>query len=166
MKDQHDPVDSALTSLGGRRWPGEDQDNNQLKAKIMQEYSSRGSSVRHRGAIVATLAFLALGTVGFGAVGGFNMVRSWFITVEIDGVPVDVDNLDIVVEENGDSVTLTVDSDDLDLPPGSENVTISITASPDQDAKIIFDTDEGVTVVDLRIEDPDDDEDNDEDNDD
>ena len=63
MSDQHDPVDSALKSLGGRRWPGEDQDNNQLKVKIMQDYSSKGSSSRHRGAIVAALAFLALGTV-------------------------------------------------------------------------------------------------------
>ena len=54
----------------------------------------------------------------------------------------------------------------LDLPPGSENVSITLTTTPGREAKAIIETDEGVTTVDFIIEDPDDDQEDDEEEDD
>ena len=135
MKDQMDPVDGALESLGGRQWPG-DYHNHQLKDKIMQELQTKRSSSRlgRRGALVASLLFLVLGTAGFAAAGGFELVRGWFITVEVNGVPVDIDEADIDVQTDGDTVTLTIDSADIDTGGEEGEAVITVIATSEEDA--------------------------------
>ena len=73
MQGKNDPVDNVMESLGSRPWPG-DYDNQQLKERIMQKCNtqSSGSGFRGRGALVATLAFVLLGAVGFTAAGGIE----------------------------------------------------------------------------------------------
>ncbi|MHC4609068.1 MAG: hypothetical protein ACYS7M_01820, partial [Planctomycetota bacterium] len=71
MQNQMDPLDSALESLRGRRWPG-DQHNSQLKDKLMQQFHTRQSSSRlgRHGALLTALALVVLAGVGFAAAGG------------------------------------------------------------------------------------------------
>jgi len=127
MKDQLDPVESALESLKSRHWPG--GHNSQLKDKLMREYQMKRSfsGPGRRGALIATLAILVLATAGFAAAGGVELIRGWFITVEIDGQIVDIDDADITVETEGDTVTLSLDLGNIDSHV-EEGATATITA--------------------------------------
>lgn len=128
MQDQLDPVDGALESLRGRQWPG-DYNNHELKDKLMQEFQTKRSSSplgRHR-MLAATLAVLLLGTAGFAAAGGVEAVRSWFITVELNGEQIDVELAEIVIDTEGDTTTMTVDLGELDVDVDGE-ATVTVTA--------------------------------------
>ncbi len=95
----------------------------------MQEFQTKRSSSRlgRHGALVATLAVLLLGTAGFAVAGGVEMVKGWFITVEVNGEIVDVDVADVTVETDGDMATLTIDIEDCDIETDGE-ATVTITA--------------------------------------
>ncbi len=131
VQGKQDPVDSVLESLGGRSWPG-DYDNDKLKERIMQDFQTNSSVSRlgRRGALAATLAIAILGTAGFAAAGGLDLVRTWFVTAEVNGEPVDLSGADITVEEDGNTATITVDNIQGDLKEG-DVVTITATSGPD-----------------------------------
>lgn len=151
MQHQHDPVDHALESLGGQHWP-EDYDNNKLKDKIMKDFNTNSASrFSRRTTLAATLAVVLLGTVGFAAAGGVQMVQSWFVTLEINGQPVDVELVPIDVQQDGNSVTLSFDGADIGAQDGD---VISITASAGQNGQIVVDDVNGdVTKVDVQVKD-------------
>ncbi len=152
MNDHHDPVDGALESLGGRQWPGQ-YDNHKLKDRIVTDLKSKRtpSKFGSRGAIVASLAILILGTAGFAAAGGIGMVRGWFITVEVNGVPIDVDDADIHIEEDGDTVSITLDSANLPVDVEGGEAVITVVASPESDAQVIIGDDQEATTIDISV---------------
>ena len=101
MSGEMDPVDRALLSLGGRSWPGSAHCN-ELESRLMQEFDTRRSVSplgRHR-VLVAALAVLFVGSVGFAAAGGVDWVRGWLrMTVEVNGEVVASE--DVALDENG-----------------------------------------------------------------
>ena len=111
MQDQLDPVDRALESVRARQWPG-DYEDNLLKDKLMREFRNQRTPSRlsRRGALIAALTVMLLGGAGFAAAGGVEIVKGWFITVTVDGEPVEVTDADITIETQGDSVTVTVEN--------------------------------------------------------
>jgi hypothetical protein len=116
VRPDNDPVDRALESLGGRHWPSS-QFNMQLESKLMRNHNTSNSASflsRHR-VLVPALAVLLVASVAFGAAGGIELVRSWFITVTIDG-----ESQTHAVEPNPDgSATLTIP-----LPPANGDVRV------------------------------------------
>lgn len=90
------------------------------------------SGLRGRGALIAALAVVGLGTVGFAAAGGVEMITEWFVTVEIeiDGEIIEIDDAEVEIELEGNTATVTVDASDLgiDVPPGTP-ITVTATAS-------------------------------------
>ena len=97
----------------------------------MQDLRSNASDSRlgRRGALVAALAIVLLGTAGFAAAGGVEMVRGWFVTVEVNGVPVDVDDANIDIQTDGEMATITIDG--LEVPEGDfeEGQVVTVTAT-------------------------------------
>jgi hypothetical protein len=82
----NDPVDRALASLAGRSWPG-DQHNPQLEQQLMQNFATHSSASflsRHR-VLVPALIVLLVGGAAFAATGGYALVKSWFVTISVDG---------------------------------------------------------------------------------
>ena len=87
----------------------------------MQEYQTKSSSFR-RGrysALAVTLAVLAIGSAGFAAAGGVEMVKTWFVTVtvEVDGQvidDVDITDAHLSIETEGEMATVTIDGLELD----------------------------------------------------
>ena len=108
MRNEHDPVDSALQSLGGQKWPGASH-NPKLEDKLMRAFENRGSTskIRRHPLLAACLAVLLLGSLGFAAGGGIELVRSWFVTIEVNGEV--IDSLEVVPDENGNA--------EFDIPP-------------------------------------------------
>ena len=99
---------------------------------------SSGSGFRSRGALVATLAFVLLGAVGFTAAGGIEMLKGWIITVEVDGEgTVTIDDADIQVETDDTGMT-TVTIDGAEIEGAEEGATVTITATS---------TDEGTMTI-------------------
>ena len=151
MQGKNDPVDNVMESLGSRPWPG-DYDNQQLKEKIMQKCNTQrsGSGFRSRGALVATLAFVLLGAVGFTAAGGVELLKNWIITVEVDGsdVPITIDADDIQIETDDDGVTtVTIDSADIEgIEEVEEGATITITATGTDDGTMVIQNADGETT--------------------
>lgn len=90
----------------------------------MQEYHANRSSShpRRRGLVAAMLAVVLLGSVGFAAAGGVEMVKGWFmsVTVSVDGEVIASE--DIVLDEEGTGTIV--------LPPGAvdgaEELTFSV----------------------------------------
>ena len=134
MQDQFDPVDGALESLKGRTWPGSN-DNEETRNKLMQEYQSKRASSRlgRRGMVIAALAILVLGGAGFAAAGGVEVIRGWFITVEIDGRVIDLDNADMTIETEGDMTIVTIKDAEFDetVEGGTAKVTM-VGFAPDE----------------------------------
>lgn len=145
MQNETDPLDSALDSLRGQRWPGEHY-NNQLKDKLMKELQTKHSSFRlgRRGALVAALALLVFGSVGFAAVGGVELVKSWFMTVsvEVDGEVIAVE--DVELDEDGQA-TIALPPDALE---NGEELSFSIEAGSAEGA-----SEGGTAVIDIAVED-------------
>ena len=108
MRNEHDPVDSALQSLGGQKWPGASH-NPKLEDKLMRAFEDKGSTskIRRHPLLAACLAVLLLGSLGFAAGGGIEMVRSWFVTIEVNGEV--IGPLEVVPDENGNA--------EFDIPP-------------------------------------------------
>ena len=112
--------------------------------------ASRG--LGRRGTLLAALAILTVGSVGFAAAGGIHMIQGWFITVEVNGEPVDFNEDAIQVESHGDgTVTLTVDGEALGIEGGQEGdeATITIIAN-EADAAAVIITDEDGNTTEIR----------------
>ncbi len=109
--------------------------------------ASRG--LGRRGTLLAALAILTVGSVGFAAAGGVQMIQGWFITVEVNGEPVDFNEDAIQVESNDDgTVTLTIDGEALGVEGGEEGgeATITIIANETDAAAVIITDDDGNTT--------------------
>ena len=108
MQNEHDPVDSALQSLGGQKWPGASHDP-KLEEKLMRAFEDKRSTsrIRRHPLLAACLAVLVLGSFGFAAAGGIEMVRSWFVTIEVNGEVITTQ--EVIPDENGNA--------EFDLPP-------------------------------------------------
>lgn len=147
MQDQLDSVDRALESLRGRQWPG-DYDNQGMKDRLMQEFATeRGASrLGRRGVLIATLAVLVVGSAGFAAAGGVEMIKSWFmtVTVKVDGETVAAENVTADEDgratialpagsmEGGKEVSLTIVGEGAVGEPGvAKTVTIGVSAEDD-----------------------------------
>ncbi len=123
MRNESDPVDEALKSLGGQQWPGEHH-NNELEERLMQHTdSTNGTRLGRHRLVAAGLAVLVLGSVGFAAGGGIAMVRSWLVTVEVNGTVVEV--REVIPEEDG-SITFVLPLPDLPESEDGDEVTVSI----------------------------------------
>jgi len=155
VQGRNDPVDDVLESLGGRPWPG-DYDNRQLKEKIMQKCHTQSSrsSFRSRGALIATLAFVLLGAVGFTAAGGFEMIKGWIITAEVEGGGnVTIDEDDVSIETNDDGVTtITIDGAEVEGAEEGATVTITATSAGCPGGTVIVEQADGPTTGEARPE--------------
>ncbi|MBN2564040.1 MAG: hypothetical protein JXQ75_24260 [Phycisphaerae bacterium] len=123
MPYEQDPVDQAIKSLRSQAWPGESH-NIELEERLMRESQSNCSVSRlgrHR-VLAAALAVLVLGSVGFAAAGGVDMVKNWLLRVEINGQVTEVQ-----LDENGEK-TFTINTDD----GGTATVDIKKAVSPDE----------------------------------
>ncbi|MBN2446561.1 MAG: hypothetical protein JXO22_07545 [Phycisphaerae bacterium] len=91
MTMHRDPVDVALETLRGQRWPG-DQRNIQLENKLMREFDKVHSDSRgvRRRLLMPALVIVALGGVSLAAAGGYAVIKGWLITTEVNGQVVDV----------------------------------------------------------------------------
>ncbi len=146
MQGKNDPVDNVMESLGSRPWPG-DYDNQQLKEKIMQKChkQSSGSRFRGRGTLIATLAFVVLGSVGFTAAGGIELLKGWIITVEVEGggdVTIDEDDIHIETDDAG-VTTITIDG--AEVEGVEEGATVTITATATDDGTMVIENADGQT---------------------
>ena len=106
MPNKLDPVDCALQSLAGQQWPGGNH-NHELENKLMRAFEANKSVSRigqHR-VLIPVLVVLVLGSVAFAAAGGVGLIKSWFVTTEINGEVVDV--REIVPNEDG-SASFTI----------------------------------------------------------
>jgi len=114
----------------------------------MQQYKTKrsGSSFRSRGALIATLAIVILGSVGFTAAGGFELIKGWIITVEVEGVgEVAIDDDDVTIETDDNGVTsITIDGAEIDADV-EEGATVTITATSTGDGMAVIDNGDGTT---------------------
>ena len=108
----------------------------------MREFNANRSEKhpRRRLIMAAALAFVLLGGAGFAAAGGVEMVKSWFITIEVDGQPIAVEDFDgdITIEEDGEMTTVTVELPEgaVNLPEGNvEAQTITVNLSDEAPAE-------------------------------
>jgi hypothetical protein len=92
MNPNPDPVDSALFALKSENYHS-GLPNPQFEEKLMQEFQNAQSSTRPRArrAWIVALAALMVGGGAFAATGGIDMIRSWFITVQIGDQVVDLE---------------------------------------------------------------------------
>lgn len=92
MSTDHDPVDRALESLRHSSWTPSNP-NPLLEEKLMQEFSKNRTSrfVARRPALVAACAVLLVGGGTFAAAGGIDLIKSLFVTVDINGEPVQLE---------------------------------------------------------------------------
>ncbi len=88
----------------------------------MQEYKvKRTSSPLSRHPVwAASLAIALLGSAGFAAAGGADVVKEWFITIQLDdGAIVElIDQGNITISEDGDTTSVTID--ELELGTGDD----------------------------------------------
>ena len=104
------------------------------------------SGLRGRGALVATLAFVLLGAVGFTAAGGIEILKGWIITVEIDGEgTVTLDDAAIDVETDDTGMT-TVTIDGAEIEGAEEGAIVTITAASTDDGTRIIENADGQTT--------------------
>jgi hypothetical protein len=145
VRNDLDPVDRALESLGGRQWPGY-QPNTQLESKLMRSFDTQKTAsfvARHR-VLVPALALLLVASVGFAAAGGIELVRSWFITVTVDGVTT---THEVVPNPDGSAtvtiplppaegeqriVEMSIESGAADFPEGTKTVSVALSAGGDE----------------------------------
>ena len=105
----------------------------------MREFQTKreASRLSRRGALIAALAALALGSAGFAAAGGIEMIKGWFLTVEVkvNGEVVDtidIDEADVIIETDGDAVTLTIEELEIDTDvEGPATAEITVIATPE-----------------------------------
>lgn len=144
MNIRIDPVDGAMKSLKSRQWPGRHH-NAQLENALMCQFDTerRLTFVHKHRFTVSAIAVLLLASAGFAAAGGVEWVRSWFVTVSINGEV--VSQQAVVANEDG-SATFTVplphpegDSTEYNIceiqlegsgaaPDGTKTVNVSVSA--------------------------------------
>ena len=76
MGERIDPVDRALSSLGGREWPGTNL-NPELEYRLMESFENhpRASLLARHRVLTALLAVLILGSAGLAAAGGVELTK-------------------------------------------------------------------------------------------
>jgi hypothetical protein len=82
MRNDHDPVDSALESLRSATWTG-NSFNPQLEEKLMQEFMKNPSPRRFSRLPTWFIAVAGVLIAGGAATGTVALVRGWFVTVQI-----------------------------------------------------------------------------------
>ncbi len=139
MNKEHDSVNGVLRRLRDQDWPGSSH-NPELEESLMQAHERQVSRKRNKlSVITAALAVVLLGGVGFAAAGGIELVKTWFITAEVDGREVIVDSADITVEQDDETAVVTVENIELSAKPGDPPleeggmVTITVTNQPEED---------------------------------
>ena len=118
MNNNRDPVDEALRALRDDRLPC--RPNPHLEDKLVSVFDKRqhGSfSLATRTMVCIFLLVVAGGVAA--ASGGMEKLKSWLVTVEIDGQPTTME-----VGENGEQ-SMSVETDDR----GTATVTVSTSAS-------------------------------------
>lgn len=146
MSDHSDPVDRALQSLGGRQWTG-NAVNPELEQRLMQSFGTRPATsllARHR-VLIPVVAILAVATAGFAAVGGMELIKSWFMTVAVNGNVVHTG--EIVTDENGQA-TITLPDGAL-RKDGENQVSVTLEGNADDEPglKTITMTSEGSELI-------------------
>ena len=135
MHEDKDPVAGALQALKNQRWAGGTQDDD-LEKKLMQAFDSNTRAPRGGGrrALVAAVAVLFLGGVGFAAVGGVGLVRSWFLDITVEGPNGEVIQVqtDVTPDEDG-RATFTIPTGD----GGEAEVTMEVQEEEDGEQKSI-----------------------------
>lgn len=148
MSIKHDPVDNALRSLGGRQWPGENH-NLELENKLMQSMETHKANswiTRHRVA-ASVLGVLVLASAGFAAAGGVEMVRSWFVSISINGEVVAegeyaVDETGTAtiplpeIQTEGDEAVISIELGSEEVPEGGSGQRTVNVSIEDGEAKI------------------------------
>ena len=91
-----------------------------------------GFSLRSRPALAATLALVVLGSAGFAAAGGIEMVRNWVITVEVEGPdgPITLELEQVDIQTDGEATTISLDTADIEGITEGTRVTMTATGSP------------------------------------
>jgi hypothetical protein len=128
MKTHIDPVERALQSLGGRQWPGANH-NPELEQRLMQSFENHPPAslfARHK-ILVPALIVLFLAGASFAAAGGIDLIRSWFLTIEVNGTV--VHSGEIQLDENGEA-TLTLPQGSLQAD-GNGEVTVGLEVQGD-----------------------------------
>jgi len=96
------PLDSALETLRSREWePGNHR--TKLEEQLMHEFNAKTASHRFgkHPVLLAALAVLLIGSVGFAATGGIGLVKDWLVKVYIDGEEIDAEITECYEDENG-----------------------------------------------------------------
>jgi len=149
MSGDMDPVDGALQSLAGQSWPGNPNDL-ELERKIMQALETSPRVTRSRARrLVLPAAIVLLGSTVLVAAGGWSLIRSWFVTVAVNGNV--VHSGEIVLDPNGHA-TIAVPA--AALKPGSENeIAIQLqgeAGGPDEQT-IVVTTDDGEHELNVHV---------------
>lgn len=102
MHEKNDAVEDALQSLRCQHWPG-DNHNTQLEEKLMRDFESKRSvfSIGRHPVLALALAIVVLGSLGFAATGGVGLIRSLFVTTEVNGEVIDA--REVVTDESGNA---------------------------------------------------------------
>ncbi len=141
MSGDMDPVDGALQSLAGQQWPG-NPENPELERRIMQALDTQKHVSRSRvRRLVLPAAIVLLGSTVLVAAGGWSLIRSWFITVEVNGNV--VHSGEMVLDPNGQAVIAVPAGA---LQPGSENeiaIQLQGAGGGPEEQTIVITTDDG-----------------------
>ena len=123
MHPDHDPLDGALEALRTQHWTC-DSHNTKLEETLMKAYQSPppGWRFSRRNTLVAVLGVLLVGGGTFAATGGVETIKSWLVTVEING-----EMHELALDEAG-SGTFTIDTDD----GGQAEVLVEVASSPEE----------------------------------
>ncbi len=128
MSDHMDPVDRVLQSLGGRHWPRA-TGHAELEKRLMKTFAARSTAsfyARHR-ILISAAGIVALATAGFAAAGGVGLIKSWFMTVTVNGKVVQAG--EVVPGEDGQTVIRLPDGA---LPEGENRVTVTLEGNADE----------------------------------
>ena len=83
MNEEHDPLEQAMQALKTRS-RGRVMSDVTMEDRLMQEFSKvRGHRRRRRTAVVAAIVALAVSSAGFAAAGGVDVVKGWFVQLEL-----------------------------------------------------------------------------------
>ncbi len=99
MSASRDPVDDVFKTLRASDWHRPSPDA-QLENRLMQQYHTTPRRFAgHSRTLAFALAFVAVGGVAFAASGGVERIKSWFVTLEVDG-----QKFDVQLDEAGEHV--------------------------------------------------------------
>ena len=110
MSNELDPLKKALHTLRSRQW-AEGQFENELEEKLMEQFQSHNAGSR-RGrykTVAVALGAVLICSVGFAAV-KFDTIKSWLVTVEINGEVTQIELTQVAPGEPAEA-NFTVDTD-------------------------------------------------------